>query len=72
MWEAARDFISRSRSFQSDRGKIMGVIYFVEKNVRGAWVIYGQIGVKKYDGYTKQEAIKKYKEECKRTVIENE
>lgn len=50
----------------------MGVIYFVEKNVRGVWVIYGQIGVKQYDGYTKQEAIKKYKEECKRTVIENE
>ena len=66
---------SGTRFYQSltflseDRGKIMGVIYFVEKNVRGAWLIYGQIGVKKYDGYTKQEAIKKYKEECKRTVF---
>ena len=50
----------------------MGVIYFVEKNVRGAWVIYGQIGVKQYYGYTKQEAVAKYKEECKRTVLKNE
>lgn len=43
------------------------MIYFVEKNIRGAWVIYGGIGVRQYYGYTKAEAIKKYKEESKKT-----
>ena len=50
----------------------MGNIFFVEKNIRGAWVIYGAIGVKQYYGYTKAEAVAKYKEECKRTVFVNE
>ncbi len=49
----------------------MGNIYLIEKNIRGAWVIYGRIGVKQYYGYTKQEAVAKYKEECKRTVFDN-
>ena len=50
----------------------MGNIFCIEKNIRGAWVIYGRIGIRQYDGYTKAEAVAKYKEECKRTVFENE
>lgn len=50
----------------------MGNIFFIEKNIRGAWVVYGRIGVKQYYGYTKAEAVEKYKEECKRTVFVNE
>lgn len=42
-------------------------IFTVEKNVRGAWVIYGALGVRQYYGYTKAEAIEKYREECKQT-----
>lgn len=45
-------------------------IFIVEKNVRGAWVIYGALGVRQYYGYTKQEAIEKYREECNRTLFE--
>lgn len=45
-------------------------IFIVEKNVRGAWVIYGASGVRQYYGYTKQEAIEKYREECNRTLFE--
>lgn len=46
------------------------VIHFVERNIHGAWVIYGLDGVKQYYGYTKSEAIKLYKECCK--IIVNE
>ena len=42
-------------------------IFFIEKNIRGAWVIYGDIGIKQYYGYTKAEATKKYKNEAWRT-----
>ena len=45
-------------------------IFIVEKNVRGAWVIYGALGVRQYYGYTKQEAIEKYREESNRTLFE--
>lgn len=47
----------------------MGDIYFAEKNVRGAWVIYGAIGVRQYYFYTKKQAMKRYREECKQTLI---
>lgn len=50
----------------------MGYIYFIEQNIHGAWVVYGQIGIKQYYGYTKEQAVEKYKEECKRTVFVNE
>lgn len=40
------------------------IIFFIEKNIRGAWVIYGLGGVKQYYGYTKTEAKKKYIEDC--------
>lgn len=49
-----------------------GYIYFSEKNVRGAWVIYGTLGVKQYYGYTKAEAEKLYLQECKRRIFYNE
>lgn len=45
-------------------------IFIVEKNVRGAWVIYGALGVRQYYDYTKQEAIEKYRKECKQTIFE--
>lgn len=45
-------------------------IFIVEKNVRGAWVIYGALGVRQYYGYTKQKAIEKYRKECNRTLFE--
>lgn len=48
----------------------MGNIFCIEKNIRGAWVIYGRVGVKQYYGYTKEEAVEKYKEECKRTLFD--
>lgn len=48
-----------------------GVIYFSEKNVHGAWVVYGLMGVKQYYGYSKREAEKRYREEYKQTFITN-
>lgn len=41
------------------------LIYFAEKNIHGAWVVYGVDGIKQYYGYTKAEAIRKYKEDCR-------
>ena len=40
-------------------------IFFMEKNIRGAWVVYGVDGIKQYYGYTKAQARKKYIEDCK-------
>ena len=39
-------------------------IFFIEKNIHGAWVVYGDIGVKQYYGYTKTQAKEKYKNEA--------
>ena len=47
-----------------------GDIFFVEKNIRGAWVIYGRLGVKQYYYYTKEQAVELYKAECKRKLFE--
>lgn len=44
-------------------------IYFMEKNIRGAWVVYGIIGIKQYYGYTKTEARRKYIAEVNDTII---
>lgn len=38
-----------------------GIIFFVERNIRGAWVVYGLCGIKQYYGYTRKEAIERYK-----------
>lgn len=47
-------------------------IFIVERNIRGAWVIYGRLGVRQYYGYTKKEAERKYREECGKTFFEQE
>jgi hypothetical protein len=44
-------------------------IFLVEKNIRGAWVVYGALGVRQYYGYTKKEAIQKYKNQCQETFV---
>lgn len=46
-------------------------IYFSEKNIHGAWVVYGTLGVKQYYGYTKAEAEQLYKTECNKLLFEN-
>lgn len=40
-------------------------IYFIERNIRGAWVVYGSEGIKQYYGYTKRQAIEMYKQDAK-------
>lgn len=50
----------------------MALIYFVEKNIHGAWVIYGINGIKQYYNYSKQEAIRKYKYEARKEILVNE
>jgi len=47
------------------------MIYFIEKNVRGAWVIYGAVGIRQYYYYTKAQAKEMYLQECKEKVIVN-
>lgn len=42
-----------------------GYIFFAEQNIHGAWVVYGSEGVKQYYGYTKAQAIEKYKKSYK-------
>ena len=37
-------------------------IFFVERNIRGACVVYGSEGVKQYYGYSKSQAKKMYQE----------
>lgn len=49
----------------------MDVIYFVEKNIRGAWVVWGVIGIHQYYGYTKREAMRMYVEECSKKIFVN-
>lgn len=41
-------------------------IDFVEKNIHGAWVVWGDIGIRQYYYYTKKEAMRMYREECKK------
>lgn len=47
----------------------MKTTYFSERNIRGAWVVYGINGVKQYYGYTKREAERRYREEAKKVII---
>jgi hypothetical protein len=51
---------------------VNGDIFIVERNIRGALVIYGRLGVRQYYGYTKKEAERKYREECGKTFFEQE
>lgn len=48
------------------------LIFFIERNIRGGWVICGVIGYRQYYGYTKSEAKAMYLEECKGKIFFNE
>ena len=47
-----------------------GIIFFIERNIRGAWVVYGKEGVKQYYGYTKEQARQKYLDEAQTIINE--
>ena len=38
------------------------IIDFVERNIHGAWVVWGDLGIRQYYGYTKKESMKKYRQ----------
>lgn len=40
-------------------------VFFIDRNVHGAWVVYGSEGVKQYNDYTKQQAKGMYRESGK-------
>lgn len=46
-------------------------VYFMEKNIRGAWVIYGALGIKQYYYYTKAQARQMYINEYNQTHFVN-
>lgn len=46
-------------------------ITFVEKNIHGAWVIYGDIGFRQYYGYSERAARRLYNEEAAQKVLVN-
>lgn len=50
--------------------RCIAMIFFVERNHRGAWVVYGSEGVKQYYGYTKKQAVQMYKESSRTLVNE--
>lgn len=45
------------------------MINFVERNVHGAYVVYGIIGIRQYYGYPKKEAMRRYREEARASII---
>lgn len=45
-------------------------IDFVERNIRGAWVVWGVLGIRQYYYYTKAEAMRRYREEAKVKVLQ--
>lgn len=44
-------------------------ITFVEKNIHGAWVVYGDIGFRQYYGYSERAARRLYNEEAAKKVL---
>ena len=61
------------RSGIVDEGSCVGrmsrsIIDFVERNIHGAWVVWGDLGIRQYYGYTKKESMKKYRQEWLETV----
>ena len=46
-------------------------IYLVEKNIHGAIVIYGALGIKHYYYHTEREAVREYIAACKREIFTN-
>lgn len=47
-------------------------VFAVEKNIRGAWVIYGALGVRQYYGYTRAAAIEAYRKGCREKIVEEQ
>ena len=47
-------------------------VYFMEKNVHGAWVVYGELGVRQYYYMSRAEAISSYKQEYQNTILVNQ
>lgn len=47
-------------------------IHFMERNIHGAWVVYGVMGIRQYYYYTKAQAKQKYLEECNGKYFINE
>ena len=44
-------------------------IWMVERNVYGAWIIRGEIGMRQYIGYSRRDAERMYREEVARKKI---
>ena len=44
-------------------------ISLVEKNIHGAWVIYGDIGIRQYYYYTKKQAMALYRQDCRKEAM---
>ena len=49
-----------------------GVIHCIERNIHGAWVIYGALGVRQYYYYTKKQAVDLYRQECRNKIRSEE
>ena len=47
------------------------LIWYMEKNIHGAWVICGVIGMRQYYYYSKKESKQKYLDECSKTYFVN-
>lgn len=47
-------------------------IYFVERNLRGAWVVYGVLGIRQYYYYTQKQARELYMNEAEKTFAFNQ
>ena len=47
-------------------------VFFMEKNIHGAWVVYGAMGIRQYIGYTKREARRKYIDDYNKTHFVNQ
>ena len=47
------------------------IIHLVERNIRGAWVIYGALGVRQYYYMSRAEAVSSYKQEYQNTICVN-
>lgn len=48
------------------------IIHLVERNVHGAWVIYGALGVRQYYYMTRDEAVSSYKRAYENTILMNQ
>ena len=48
------------------------IIHLVERNVHGAWVIYGTLDVRQYYYMTRDEAVSSYKWAYENTILVNQ